>query len=77
MFLYLVATKVATHFNDNDKGFKVYRQETKNIKIVNFAGDTNFFSSDINSFVRLKPILILYEKGFQPKNKLFKKPRHY
>ena len=33
------------------------------IKIVNFADDTNFFWGDINSFTRLKPILILYEKA--------------
>ena len=29
MFLYVVATKVVTDFNDNDKRLKVYRQETK------------------------------------------------
>ena len=32
MILYVIATKVATHFNDNDKGFKVYKQETKKSK---------------------------------------------
>ena len=28
MFLCVVATKVVTHFNDNDKGLKMCRQET-------------------------------------------------
>ena len=32
MFLYVVATKVITHFNDKDKGLKVYRQDTKKSK---------------------------------------------
>ena len=32
MFLYIVATKVVTHFNNNGKGLKVHRQETKNLK---------------------------------------------
>ena len=32
MFLLVFATKVVTHFNDNDKGLKVYRQETKKSK---------------------------------------------
>ena len=41
MFLYVVATKVVTDFNDNDKRLKVYRQET--INIVNFADENNFF----------------------------------
>ena len=32
MILHVVAAKVATHFNDNDKGLKVYKQETKKSK---------------------------------------------
>ena len=32
MFLYVVATKVITHFNDKYKGLKVYRQDTKKSK---------------------------------------------
>ena len=32
LFLYVVATKAITHFIDNDKGLKVYRQETKKSK---------------------------------------------
>ena len=32
MFLYVVATKFLTHFNDNNKGVKVYRQETQKQK---------------------------------------------
>ena len=29
MFLYVVATKVVTHFSNDGKGLKVYRQETQ------------------------------------------------
>ena len=36
-------------------------------QIMSFADDTNFFCGDINSFVKLKPILILYEKAANPK----------
>ena len=75
MFLHVVTTKVATHFSDNEKWLKVYKDQE--IKIVNFADDTNFFWGDINSFARLKLILILYEKASSPKIKLFKKTRHY
>ena len=32
MFMYAVATKVISHFNDNDKELKVYRQKTKKSK---------------------------------------------
>ena len=32
MFLHIVATNVVTHFNDNDKGLKVYRQAAKKSK---------------------------------------------
>ena len=32
MLLYVLATKAATHFSDNDKGYKAYRQETKKSK---------------------------------------------
>ena len=31
-FLYVVATKVVTHFNNDGKGLKVYRQETQELK---------------------------------------------
>ena len=58
MFLYVVATKVITHFNDNDIGLKVYRQETKKSKLWTLLM-TNIFWGDINCFARLKPILIL------------------
>ena len=52
MFLCLVAIKVVTHFNNDDKGLKLYRQETQKIKI------DNFFWGDIKYFARLKPILM-------------------
>ena len=32
MFMYAVATKVISYFNDNDKELKVYRQKTKKSK---------------------------------------------
>ena len=32
MFLFVVATKVVTHFNDNKKGLKVYRKESEKSK---------------------------------------------
>ena len=32
MFMYVVATRVISHFNDNDKELKVYRQKTKKSK---------------------------------------------
>ena len=31
-FLYVAATKVVTHFNDNDKRWKMYRPETQKLK---------------------------------------------
>ena len=32
MFLYVVATMVVTHVNNNGKGLKVYWQETQKLK---------------------------------------------
>ena len=32
--LYVIATNIVAHFNDDDKGLKMYRQE---IKIMNFV----------------------------------------
>ena len=58
----------ATHFNDNDiQGIQGVQIGDQEIKIVNYADDTNFFWGDINSFLRLKPILTLYEKASNPK----------
>ena len=70
MFLYVVATKIATLFNDNFKGSKVYRQEAK--KLVNFGSE--LFWGDMNSFATLKPILMLYEKASNPKIIFSKNP---
>ena len=50
MFLYVVATKVVTLFNNDGWGLRVFRQKT--IKIEN-----NFWG-EMNYFARLKPILI-------------------
>ena len=69
MLLYVVATKVLTHFNENDVELKT---EDQKIKIVNFAVNTAVFSGNINCFERLKPILGLYD-GFQIKSKLSKR----
>ena len=56
MFLYVVAAKAVTHFNNDGKGLKVYRQETQKFKIQNILW------GDINCFARLKPIM-MYEKA--------------
>ena len=37
MFLYVVGNKVATHFNNDGKGLKVYRQETQKLKWITFS----------------------------------------
>ena len=58
MFLYVVATKFVTLFNNDGRGLRVYRQ--KKIKIE------NNFSGEINYFARLKPILI-YETASSSK----------
>ena len=65
----------ATHLNDNDiqgiQGVQIGGQE---IKIVNYADGTNFFWGDINSFLRLKPILTLCEKASNPQKSFSKNP---
>ena len=66
MFLHVVTTKVMTYFNDNDKGLKVYRQETKKSKQHTLLV-TIIFWVDINCFVKHKPILILWEKSSSSK----------
>ena len=43
MFLYVVATKVVTHFNDNVKELKGVQAREQQIKVVNFDDDSNFF----------------------------------
>ena len=48
-------------------GIQGVQTEDQEMKIVNFADDSNFFWGDINSFVRHKPILILYDKAANPK----------
>ena len=32
MFLYVVATKIVTHFNNNEKELKLYKQGTQKLK---------------------------------------------
>lgn len=56
MLLHVFATKVLTHFFDNDMELNYQK-----FKLVNFADDKTIFSGDINSFASLKPILKLYE----------------
>ena len=60
MFLYVASTKVITHFNDNDKGLKVYRQETKNAEVTSTAlPDTSPLSDATREVFQLKNILYL------------------
>ena len=66
MFLHVVTTKIMIYFNDNDKGLKVYRQETKKSKKHTLLVTINFWG-DINCFVKHKPILILWEKSSSSK----------
>ena len=58
IFLYVVATKVVTLFNNDGRGLRVYRQKKNKIE--------NNFSGEINYFARLKPILI-YETASSSK----------
>ena len=75
MFVNVVATKVITHFNDNGKGLKAYKQETKKSKWWTVL-TRNVFWGDINCFASLKPILRLYEKS-SSSNTNFQKGWHY
>ena len=65
MFLYVVPTKVITHFNNNGKGSKVHRQEIQKLKQRTFSEVTSTF------FARLKSILI-HEKASSSKTNFSK-----
>ena len=65
LFLYVVVTKVATQFNDNDKIFEVYRQETKK------SEQWTLLMTPIFSEMTWTAL-----SGFQLKHVFFKKPRY-
>ena len=63
-----------THFNDNDKGLKIYRQETKKSKQWTLLITQTFF--EVTSLLcQTQAHSDIIWEGFQFKKKLFKKPR--
>ena len=76
MFLFVVATKIVTHFNDNVTGLKIDTQETKKSK--------SWILLMAQKFFRWHQLLCQTQAhfhttlgGFQFINKFFKKPNHY
>ena len=63
MLLYINAIEVLSNFINTDKRIKGIEIGDHEIKIVNFANDTNIFLRDITCFNGIQAILKLYEDG--------------
>ena len=63
MLLYIIAAEVLASFIKTNKRIKGIEIGDHEIKIVNFANDTNIFLRDITCFNGIQVILKLYEDG--------------
>ena len=53
--LHVAATRIVTHFSDNDKGLKVYRQDTKKSRYCNLLMKQTFFEVKSISLPDMSP----------------------